>query len=155
MNIRASQCKGRRRSSQQWGSSLLKLKPLEVLKPPKPFETGVPASETRRPQGLFKTMLQDDPHLILEDLQSNPSSHPPQIESLLNELQARTRSPEDLLPEERNLLDYAAAVALTRGPKRNAPRQTPQPARGASPDVQPIPKSPYGEDGLPAYWWLK
>jgi hypothetical protein len=116
-------------------------------------------SVERKPQGLFEGLLRTRADILLEDALKNRDKYDPEVVNLLVLLYEGKNSFATLPAEEQTKLDEATALYFARPEVNNpiykgrAPKSVWKPASWTL-DEKPE-TSPLGEDGLPAYWWLK
>jgi hypothetical protein len=119
------------------------------------------ASEPPRDPGLFVQLLRGRADVLLEDAQYEKSKYDEPTRALLEEMYIGRKNLENLTPEERTLLDVATAALFSRTEinhgltREQINPKAPKPKDPAEVFAEPEATSPAGEDGLPAFWWLK
>lgn len=135
--------------------------------PPPSFPTllGLAEASTESPppveRGLFQEVLRGRADILLEDAQLAKEKYDEETRELLIDLYTGRKKLDGVTADQRRLLDDATLALLSR-PEVNhgitrrdlKPGNVPQKRREISFDG-PEAVSPRGEDGLPAFWWLK
>lgn len=111
------------------------------------------APQQGRDVGLFEVYLHRSPEVLLQAAQEDPERFGPEVTALLEELYSRTRTFEELKPEEQAALNVATAefFSAPRAAKKPAPVQAPKTAPSAF--VEPLIEQPFtGPDQDPFSW---
>lgn len=108
-----------------------------------------------RDLGLFEAYMHKRPELLLQAVQEKPGRFGEGVDEILQELYARSRSFEELTPEEQEAINLATAefFAAPRMAKetQKPPTPTKQAPRLTPPEV-PVEQPSIGPD-LDPFWW--
>lgn len=119
----------------------------------------------KKEKGVFEELLRGRVDVLLQDALESRSEYDDEVLALLHELYLNRLKLEELTPEQRLLLDAATMKFFSRPEVNNpdvhhrAPKKLWKPPVEIAPEAASFQETeeaaPLGEDGLPAFWWLK